>query len=288
MGEKEKTLSAETGAWVSISAYLLLATTKLIFGEYLNSRALFADGLNNTTDIIASVAVLIGLKVSKKPADANHPYGHSRAETIASLIASFVMVTIGIEVIIAAIKALFAKEQITPDVYAGVVALISAGIMFMVYLFNRSLAKKTHSHALMAAAKDNLSDSFVSIGAFIGIIGAQFNLPWLDPLAAIVVGFVIIKTAWDIFFEAAHMLSDGFIPEKLETYKETIIAVKGVKNIKDIKARTYGNKVIIDATIEVDPDLSVIDSHNITERVEDKLREEYNILDVHIHIEPIK
>lgn len=279
---------AERGAIVSIIAYILLSILKLISGYILNSKALIADGINNSTDIIASLAVLIGLKVSRKPPDANHPYGHSRAETIASLLASFIMTTIGIEVIIKAIQAIFSEVQITPDLTAAWVALFSSLIMVFVYRYNKSLSIKTKSHALMAVAKDNLSDAFVSIGAFIGIIGAQFNLPWLDPLAAFVVGLMIIKTAWDIFKEASHMLTDGFTPEKLDPFKKTIESVQDVKNIRDIKARIYGNEIIVDTIIEVDPQLNVEESHNITDEIEKKMREEHDIKDVHIHIEPKK
>ncbi len=278
--------TAEKGAWVSIIAYMSLSLLKLISGYLFHSKALIADGLNNTTDIIASVAVLIGLKLSIKPPDADHPYGHSRSETIASLIASFIMTTIGIEVLINASRSLIANKQVVPNLTAGFVAIFSALIMLMVYLYNSKLAKRIKSHALKAAAMDNLSDAFVSIGAFIGIIGAQFNLPWLDPLAALAVGIMIIITAWSIFKEASHMLSDGFTPARLEPYKKTINKVQGVKNIKDIRGRIYGNEVIVDAIIEVDPNISVIESHHITDVIEDKMREEHDISNVHIHIEP--
>jgi len=278
---------ADKGAWVSIVAYLFLSFFKLISGFSFNSEALIADGLNNTTDIVASIAVLIGLKMSRKPADDDHPYGHHRAETIASLVASFIMATVGLQVLLNAGKAFFRSEQITPEPIAALMALFSAIVMLLVYYYNLSLSKKTESHALMAAAKDNLSDALVSIGAVVGILGAQFNLPWLDPLAAIFVGLIIIKTAWDIFSEASHMLSDGFTPEKLEPFKETIQNVPGVLKISDIKARTYGNKVIVDATIEVCPSLSVLVGHQIMDQIEENLKREHKISNTHIHIEPM-
>lgn len=284
--QQGKRQTADKGAWLSIVAYLVLTIFKLAAGYLLNSKALTADGFNNSTDILASAAVLIGLKISKKPPDENHPYGHSRSETIASLLASFIMVTIGLEVLIRAVQAVFTPNQIIPDLTAAWIALISAFIMVFVYLYNKSLAKKTNSHALMAAAKDNLSDALVSIGAFTGIVGSQFNLPWLDPLAAFLVGLMILKTAWGIFLESTHMLSDGFSPEKLQPFKKTIKSVAGVNKIKQIKARIYGNEVFVDAIIEVNPLLNVIESHEITKNIEEKMRNEHNIIDMHIHIEP--
>ncbi|OEF99459.1 transporter [Vulcanibacillus modesticaldus] len=279
-------ISADRGAWISMISYLSLSTIKLIMGYLFNSTALVADGLNNTTDIIASVAVLIGLKMSRKPPDANHPYGHSRAETIASLVTSLIMATIGIQVLIDAVRVIFSKEQVVPDIAAAWIALIGALIMLLVFFYNRSLSIKTNSRALMAVAKDNFSDAMVSLGAFVGIIGAQYNFPWLDPLAAIIVGIIILKTSWDIFSEATHMLTDGFEPNELEPLKETILTVTGVKDIKDIKARSYGNEIVVDAVIEVNPDLNVLESHNITDQIEEKMRSIHKIKDVHIHIEP--
>ena len=114
----------------------------------------------------------------------------------------------------------------------------------------------------MAAAKDNLSDSWVSIGTVIGIIGSQFSLAWLDPLTALIVGILIIKTAWGIFREASHQLTDGFDQDLIQEYIETIDEISGVEGIKDIKARTYGNNIVVDIVITVDPELNINDAHD--------------------------
>lgn len=109
----------ETGAWVSIIAYLVLSAVKLAVGLAFHSEALRADGLNNTTDIIASLAVLIGLRISQKPPDEDHPYGHFRAETIASMIASFIMMVVGLEVLYSSGEMLFNPKETTPDMIAA-------------------------------------------------------------------------------------------------------------------------------------------------------------------------
>lgn len=166
----------ESGALVSIAAYLVLSAIKLIIGYLFHSEALTADGLNNTTDIIASVAVLIGLRISQKPPDEDHPYGHFRAETIASLIASFIMMVVGLQVLFSAGESIFSAKQETPDMIAAWTAAGGAVLMLIVYRYNKRLAKKVKSQALLAAAADNKSDAFVSIGTFIGIVAAQFHL----------------------------------------------------------------------------------------------------------------
>lgn len=276
----------EKGAWVSITAYICLSVFKLIVGYFANSKALMADGLNNTTDIIASIAVLIGMKISRKPPDENHRYGHFRAETIAALIASLIMVSVGIQVLYEAAISLFENNNETPNMFAGWAAIFSAIIMYIVYKYNLALAQKINSQSLNAAAQDNRSDALVSIGAFVGILGSQWGLSWLDSLAALIVGVIICKTAWEIFRDASHSLTDGFDEKELEKVKKTVAGTPGVVIVKDVKARTHGNIVLVDIIISVNDELNVIESHNITVQIEKRLAKKHKIKNVHIHIEP--
>ncbi|ALB47239.1 MULTISPECIES: cation diffusion facilitator family transporter [Clostridium] len=279
---------AERGARVSIIAYITLSLLKLGVGFFAQSKALLADGINNTTDIIASVAVLIGLKISRKPADDDHPYGHLRAETIASLIASLIMIAVGLDVLYNAIKSVIFFNPKAPDLISAVVAIFCAAAIYMVYRYNMRIAVKIKSSGLMAAAKDNLSDAWVSIGTTIGIVASQFGFPWIDPLAAVVVSALILKTGWDIFREATHNLSDGFSREKLDGITKSISQVPGVKQIKNIRARVHGNNILLDLVVSVSSELSLVEGHSITEKIEDKLKEDLDITQVMVHVEPDK
>ncbi len=276
----------EKGAWVSIAAYLVLSSLKLAAGWLFHSEALTADGFNNVTDIVASVAVLIGLRISRRPPDANHPYGHLRAETIAALIASFIMATVGLQVGQAAIINLWRGQFEAPDLNAGWIALAAAAAMLAVYGYNVRLARRIRSQALMAAAKDNRSDAFVSIGAAVGIFGAALGVVWLDAVAAIVVAVLIVKTAWEIFWSATHDLTDGFDVNQLRTLRGVVERTEGVRGIKDIRARIHGSTVLVDVIVTVDPTLSVVDGHRISDTVEQRLRRKNGVLNVHVHIEP--
>ncbi|WP_085524661.1 cation diffusion facilitator family transporter [Tuberibacillus sp. Marseille-P3662] len=278
--------TGEKGAVISIIAYIFLSVIKLVIGTFSGSEALRADGLNNTTDIIASVAVLVGLKISRKPPDEDHPYGHWRSEQVASLIASFIMMTVGLQVLYQAFLSVIGDRHQSPDWLSAWTALGAAVVMYGVYWYNRRLAEQVNSQSLMAAAKDNRSDAWVSIGAAVGIIGSQFGLPWLDPVTAIIVGLLICKTAWDIFKESSHRLTDGFDENQLTAYKQTIFRVPGVKEIGNIKARTYGSNVIVDVVIHVNPELDVKRSHDITQEVEKALINQYDIMDAQVHVEP--
>ncbi|MBY7143021.1 cation transporter [Virgibacillus sp. NKC19-3] len=286
MNHTDNLKRGEKGAWLSIGAYIILAIVKLIVAEIGDSEALRADGLNNSTDVVASIAVLVGLKISRKPPDEDHHYGHYRAETVASLFAAFIMIFIGLQVIFNTIQQVIEQESIKPDLLTAWVALGSALVMFLVYFYNVQLARKTESSALYAAAQDNRSDALVSIGAFIGIIGAQFGLFWLDPLAGLIVGIIICKTAWDIFKDATHTLTDGFDEKKIEQIQSSISKDPDVKEVVDIKGRIHGNQSFIEITILVDPKLNVQESHDITDRIENYLANQYHITYAHIHIEP--
>ncbi|MBT2663815.1 cation diffusion facilitator family transporter [Bacillus sp. ISL-45] len=276
----------ERGAIISILAYILLSVLKLSVGYISDSEALKADGLNNTTDILASVSVLIGLRLSQKPADDDHLYGHWKSEMVASMVASFIIILVGFQVLTSAFTSFFEGAAEAPDLIAAWTGLFSALIMYFVYRYNRNLASKIKSHSVMAAAKDNLSDSWVSIGTAAGIIGSQFGLPWLDPVTAFIVGALILKTGWGIFREASHQLTDGFDVDLIKEYNDTICNIPGVKGIKDLKARSYGNNIVVDCVITVKPTLDISTAHDISTMVEEKLMEEYDIYDVHVHVEP--
>ena len=276
----------ERGAIISIVAYICLSILKLIIGYISDSAALRADGLNNATDIIASIAVLIGLRLSQRPPDENHRYGHWKSETIASMVASFIMAAVGLQVFIDAFMGLLQGRDESPDVIAAYVGIFSAIVMYLVYLYNKKLAMKINSKAVMAAAKDNISDAWVSIGTAIGIFGSQLNMPWIDTVTAIIVGILICKTAFDIFMQASHELSDGFDEKKLQVYHQQIMKVDGVKGIKQIKGRSYGNNEVVDVVILVNSKLDITRAHDIATRVELAMKNEFGVYDVHVHVEP--
>ncbi|MDG0792198.1 cation diffusion facilitator family transporter [Cohnella ginsengisoli] len=277
----------ERGAIVSIVAYIVLSAFKLIVGYIAGSEALRADGMNNATDIVASVAVLVGLRLAQKPADRNHRYGHWKSETIASLISSFIMAAVGLQVLFAAVSSVFGGSEKAPDPISVWAGLFSAAAMYFVYRYNRRLAVRINSQAVMAAAKDNVSDALVSVGAVIGIVGSQFGLPWLDPVAAVAVGLLICKTAWDIFRDASHHLSDGFDESTIESFKEAILEVEGVEAVKDIKARNYGSSAVVDVVVLVNMELDFAEAHEIATSVENKLKKTSEVYEVHVHYEPV-
>lgn len=277
---------AERGAKISILAYLISSSLKLVFGFLYNSSALIADGINNATDVIASLAVLIGLKISRKPADENHLYGHFRAELISSLIASFIMMYAGIQVVIFAIKNLINDDYSTPSIETAILALISALIMLIVFYYNYNLSKKINSSSLKASALDNLSDALVSIGTLVGILGSILGIKQADGIAATIVGIIIIYTSINIFKDATHILTDGIEIEMIEKIKHIVSNIEDVIEIKEIRGRSHGLIYFIDVTVTVDSNLNVIKSHDITVEIEKALQREFFACETLVHLEP--
>ncbi|MBO3078489.1 cation diffusion facilitator family transporter [Mammaliicoccus sciuri] len=276
---------AQRGAYISLVTYIILSILKFAVGTTYNSSALKADSLNNLTDIFVSVAVLIGLKISIKPADKNHPYGHMKTENITTLIVSFIIMFVGIEVISSNIPKLLQGDYSEPSTLTIWVSFISGIIMILVYLFNWKLAIKTKSTSLKSAAKDNLSDALVSIGTGIGLIFTQFGLPIIDIILAVILGLIIVYTGFTIFKESIFTLSDGFHEKDLNNYIEEIENIDGVLDVPSIKGRYHGNSVFLDVTIIVDKDLTLDEAHDICDLVEQQLKEA-GAYSSYVHPEP--
>ncbi|HDA5552907.1 TPA: cation transporter [Staphylococcus aureus] len=285
MSHNENLKLAQRGAYLSLIVYIILSIVKYVTGFVFNSAAVRVDALNNMTDIIVSLAVIIGLKISIKPADRNHPYGHLKSENISSLLVSFVIMFVGIQVVIQNAPRLFKEDDVVPNAITIIVSLISGLIMLIVFAVNQSLAKRTKSSSLNSAAKDNLSDSLVSIGTAIGLIFTQIGFPIVDIILATLLGLLIVYTGFGIFKEAIFMLSDGFNETELEAYRNDILEVDEVQKVKSIKGRYHGSSVFIDVTIVVDANLSLVEAHQICDNVEHHLHKK-GISSVYVHPEP--
>ncbi|MTB64032.1 cation diffusion facilitator family transporter [Streptococcus sp. zg-86] len=277
---------AERGAIVSITAYVLLSGAKLAAGSLFHSDALTADAFNNISDIIGNIAVLVGLKMAQKPADTDHKFGHWKMEDLASLMTSFIMFVVGFQVLHSTLQKLINKEVAEIDIMAAIIGVVSAIVMLAVYLYNKNLAKRVRSKALEATAKDNLSDALTSIGTSIAVVAAAFQFPIVDKLAAIIITFFILKTAYSIFMESFFTLSDGFDEELLNKYETDILKLPKISAVKSQRGRTYGANIYLDVVLEMNPDLSVYESHEVTEKVEQLLILKHGVFDVDIHVEP--
>ncbi|MCG0239591.1 MAG: cation diffusion facilitator family transporter [Firmicutes bacterium] len=276
----------QRGAAVGLAAYIGLAGLKLGVGFWSGSRALVADGINNLTDIAGTLAVLLAMRVAGRPADADHQYGHQRAETLATVIVSGIMATVAVEIGLGAVRALLDPARAAPRPEAAWAAAFGALVMVAVWQYNLRLGRRLGSPALLAAAADHLSDALSSLVALAGVAGAELGLPWLDPVAGLVVAGFILRTAWEIGREGAHQLLDGFDAAQLEAIRARVAEVEGVAAVYDVRARYMGPAVLVDVTIGVDRNLTVAEGHGVAERVESHLRGWCAIDRVMVHVEP--
>ncbi|MCU9533310.1 cation diffusion facilitator family transporter [Streptococcus sp. CSL10205-OR2] len=284
----ENLKQAEKGPILSIVVYLLLSLAKLLVGYLIHSSSLIADGFNNMSDIVGNATLLIGLRMARKPADSDHKFGHWKIEDLASLLTSFIMFIVGLQVLVQTIEMMIANTHTPIDPLGALVGLISALCIYAVYRFNQSLARKLKSGALIAAAKDNLTDIATSLGTTIAIVASRMQFPVIDKMVAIIISLFIIKTAFEIFKSSAFSLSDGFDDKRLAEYKVAILKIPKILSVKSQRGRTYGSNVYLDLVLEMHPDLSVFESHAITEEVETLLKQKFGVYDIDIHVEPAK
>ena len=263
MRDLNKLKLAQRGAYLSIFSYIFLSLLKYYFGFVYDSAAVRADAINNMTDILASLAVLIGLKISIKPPDDNHPYGHLKSENISSLVVSFIIMAVGLQVLIENVPQIFEPAKDSPHPIVIYVSIFSGLVMVGVYFINSRLSEKTKSVSLKSAAMDNLSDGMISIGTAIGLILTQFGLPIADVIIASILGLVIMYTGIKIFKESIFALSDGYREQDLVDHKEDILEVEGVIDVISIKGRYHGSSIFLDVTIIVDPTITITEAHKI-------------------------
>ena len=285
MGNINNLKLAQRGAYLSIFTYIILAVLKYYFGVEYDSAAVRADALNNMTDIFASLAVLIGLKISIRPPDDNHPYGHLKSENIASLVVSFIIIFVGLQVLMENVPAVFSPAEQAPNPVVIYVSIFSGLVMLAVFFINRKLAEKTKSTSLKSASMDNFSDSMISLGTAAGLILTQLGLPIADVIIASILGLLIMYTGLKILKDAVFALSDGYNDADLIAHKEVVLEVNGVLDAKSIKGRYHGSSIFLDVTIIVDPDISITDAHMICDRVEEHMHDK-GIMSLYVHPEP--
>lgn len=285
---------AEFAAWVGIVANLFLTMLKAVVGLAGNSRALVADAVHSASDVVGSIAVLIGLKASKMPPDRDHPYGHGKAESIAAIIVAVILFLVGLQIGFGSFRALF-EPIATPSVIAVFAALFSIITKEVLFQYKYRLGNKLHSDALIVNAWEHRSDAFSSLAALLGIggalIGEYMHIPWmvyLDPVAGMIVSGFIMKVAWSLGAESIHNTMDHVLHEEdAAKLRRTVENVAGVIQVDELHAREHGHYVIVDTKIAVDPEMSVEEGHSIGKMVKERLMQEHeHVHDVLVHVNP--
>lgn len=244
--------------------------------------------------MVGSVAVLIGLRVARKPPDEDHPYGHGRAELISSAIVAIALLVAAIQVFYESIHALFEKPAM-PEAAAAWAAAISVVLKEFLYQYNFWLGRRIQSKGLLAAARDHRSDVYSSAAALVGIllslVGKWTHHKWLlhmDAAAGALVALLVFKMGYDIARDSVQTLLDGVLEGgDLAPYERLIERVSGVEHIDSLNVRDHGHYVIVDVKISVDAHISVLEGHGIAARVKQQLLEsDPRVQDVFVHVNP--
>lgn len=272
------------GFWVNA----LLMVMKLSAGYWGHSGAVFADGIESACDFVAIFATMMALRLGRQPFDANHPYGHGRAESLAALLVSLVICATGGWILYEAVVTVLTGSFTTPGWIAVAAAAITIATKEWLYRFSTNTGKKLESPALLAIAKDHRKDAITSVATLIGVIGAFFGFGIMDPLAAGLTSFFILHIGYQTFRETVHDLMDGTAPaDFIDALQELAESVEHVEHVHEMRARRSGQYMIVDLKLEMDPDMTVKQSHDVATSVKKLIFDRYpGVGDVMIHINP--
>jgi cation diffusion facilitator family transporter len=284
----ERVAAATRSTWVSVGVNLVLTIAQVVVGVLAKSQGLIADGVHSLSDLVADFVVLLASHHSKKDADEDHPYGHHRFETAASLVLGMLLLAVGVGMLWSAARKLEAPETVaTVHIVALWVAggaLIAKELLFRYML---SVAKRVKSSMLVANAWHARSDAASSLVVGIGIIGNLAGYPILDPIAALIVGFMVTKMGWGFSWDAMHDLMDRAVDEQeVQAIRSTLMETPGVAGVHDVRTRKMGDMIVVDAHIEVDANISVEAGHDIAVIARQRVLQRHRVLNLMTHVDP--
>ena len=291
--EQEKQRLAMRVSMVSIVVNLLLSVGKLLAGILGRSGAMVSDAVHSASDVFSTIIVIIGVRMSGKQSDTNHPYGHERLECVASIILATILMATGIGILLGGLRTIFAgswEKLEIPGLMALVAAVLSVAVKEWMYWYTRAAAKKLNSGAMMADAWHHRSDSLSSIGAFIGIAGSRMGFLVLDSVASVVISFFIGKAAYEIFMDAVDKMVDKACDKETEQkIKELALGQSGVLGVDHLQTRLFGARMYVDIEIAADGKQTLYETHEIAEKVHDEIEAHFQeVKHCMVHVNPAK
>ncbi len=286
----QRAAAASRSTWVSVAVNVVLTITQIGVGVFAKSQGLVADGIHSLSDLVSDFVVLFASHHSKKDADADHPYGHHRFETAASLALGAILLAVGVGMLWSAFLKLEAPETVQQvhimALYVAGGALVAKELLFRYML---AVAKRVKSSMLVANAWHARSDAASSLVVGLGLIGNLAGYPILDPIAALIVGFMVAKMGWGFGWDALHDLMDRAVDEQeVSAIRKTLTDTPGVSNVHDVRTRKMGDMIVVDAHIEVDATLTVEAGHDIAVLARQRVLQRHRVLNIMTHVDPWK
>lgn len=276
-------------ALVGMTVNIFLTIAQIIGGIVTHSQALVADAMHTLSDLAGDMVVLFAAHHANKDADADHPYGHGRIETLATVVLGLLLGGVSVVIFMQAWGRLNGDAPLIPP---NPLAMAFAGLAIVgketLYHYTVHVAKRIHSPMLKASAWHHRSDAISSVLVLLAIAGAQFDYPWLDAVAAIMVAAMIFYMAAQLILESTSELVDtGLDTQEVQEIRDFIQRINGVENVHLLRTRRMGGRVLADVHIQVDAKISVSEGHHIAETVMYRLRKQFpSISDVVVHIDP--
>lgn len=284
----ERQVVAQKSTFVSILLNTVLMIAQIVVGVLAHSQALIADGLHSLADLVSDFVVLVANRHSGAHPDADHNYGHSRYETVASLFLGSLLIVVGGGMMWRGAERI-ANVEAMPSVHVSALAVAVVVVFSKEILFRYMLreAQKVRSALLVANAWHARSDAASSLVVVVGIVGSLAGVRWLDPIAAAVVGFMIARMGWVFGWDAVQDLSDRALDEQTtERIRKMLLSTPGVRGVHELRTRKMGDAALIDAHILVEPRITVSEGHYIAETARMRVLQEPHVLNALIHVDP--
>lgn len=276
---------------VSIVVNVALSLFKLLAGIVAHSGAMISDAIHSASDVFSTFVVMVGIKMSGKKSDKEHPYGHERMECVAAIVLATILAMTGLGIGYSAVKNVIEgdyKHLAVPGILALIAAVVSILSKEAMFWYTRINAKKIDSGALMADAWHHRSDALSSIGALIGIAGARMGFPVADSIASLVICLFIEKASYDIFKDAIDKMVDKACDENTEeSIEKCVLSEEGVLGIDLLRTRTFGNKIYVDVEIRANGDKTLWETHAIAENVHNSIEQKFpKVKHIMVHVNP--
>ncbi|SJZ40175.1 cation diffusion facilitator family transporter [Selenihalanaerobacter shriftii] len=273
---------------ITLIANVIFAGAKIFIGTVFHSQALVADGIHSASDAVSTITVMVGNKISKAPPDEEHPYGHGKAESIATKVLGIILIIGGLIILKETIYTILYKHITIPGRIVLWAAIVSVLFKEIMYRYTYQVGKKVNNKALIADAIHHRTDAFSSIAALIGAAGARLGYPILDPIAGLIVALLILKMGIEVFKDAANELMDAApAPEKFNEVLKILGTIDEVLEVSNLKIRPHGPNYCIDVRVVVDNHLSVVEGHEVAVKVKQRIKDQSNhAQEVLVHVDP--
>ena len=289
--EKNQEQIAMRVSYISILGNVLLSVFKLMAGIFAHSGAMISDAVHSASDVFSTFVVMIGIKISARASDKEHPYGHERMECVAAIVLATILCITGLGIgknAIAKLQDGNDAGMVIPGILALVAAIVSIVVKEAMFWYTRGAARKIDSGALMADAWHHRSDALSSVGALVGILFARNGYPMMDAVASLIICVFIVKASYDIFKDAVDKMVDKACDEETEReLRKFVEAQPGVLGVDLLQTRVFGNKIYVDLEICADENSTLKESHQVAEQIHDKLEIQFpKVKHIMIHVNP--